>query len=245
MKLKASPQFRMIIVGLMFIQIPILIAGTSRLNSKKVYTAAHGEGSNVTSNTAYEIYESMHLAAEGLSSDAFQKAWLGYQQLSRQGELPRQDIITIADFSKPSSEKRLFIIDLLHKKVVFKSLVAHGKNSGQLYAKSFSNQPETNKSSLGFFLTLNSYVGENGFSLRLKGLEKNINDKAYERAIVMHGAPYVSENKIRQQGFLGRSLGCPAVPASSAKKIIKTIKNGSLIFIYHPSSQYVKQSRLI
>jgi hypothetical protein len=245
MKLKAFKQIRIIVVGLMFVQIPILIAGTSSLSSIKEYSALLKNSCNTTTHTASEIYESMQLAAEGLSSDAFQKAWQGYQQLSHNGELPREDIITIADFSKPSSEKRLFIIDLLHKKVVFKSLVAHGKNSGQLYANSFSNQPETNKSSLGFFLTLNSYNGENGFSLRLKGLEKNINDKAYERAIVMHGAPYVSENKIRQQGFLGRSLGCPAVPASSAKNIIKTIKNGSLIFIYHPSSQYVKQSQLI
>jgi hypothetical protein len=245
MKIKKLHSVRILIVGLLFIQMPMLIAG----NNKGVGILASLNDIYKTKSMAAEralaIYENMQLDAEGLSRDAFIKAWMGYHQLLQKGMLMRDDLLSIADFSKPSSEERLFIIDLCAQKILFKSLVAHGRKTGTLFAESFSNQPETNKSSLGFYLTLNTYEGEHGLSLRLKGLEKNINDKAYERAIVMHGAPYVSKKFTSQYGFLGRSLGCPAIPDAIAQPIIQTIKNGSLLFIYHPTKSYAKQSALL
>jgi hypothetical protein len=238
------PNIRIMITCLLLIQIPILIAG----NYKNFTGRSDNNWMNIkllSKNTTLEIYETMHLEKEGLSRDAFEKAWQGFQKLSNKNALVRNDIITIADFSKPSSAERLFVIDIKEQKILYKSLVAHGKNSGELYAKSFSNIPETYKSSLGFYLTLNSYFGENGFSLRLKGLEKNINDKAYERAIVMHGAPYVSKKNIQKNGLIGRSFGCPAIPENNARPIIQSIKNGSLFFIYHPNKLYAKQSPVL
>jgi hypothetical protein len=246
MKLKAMQPLRMIFAGLMFIQMPMLIAGNTTLSVHLSKSAnVFIEKDLTTSKAKAELYDCMNLESEGLSKDAFLKACQGYNQLQKKGILLRDNILTIADFSRPSSEERLFIIDLTAQKILFKSLVAHGKNSGLLYAQSFSNKPETNKSSLGFYLTLNTYEGEHGVSLRLKGLEKNINDKAYDRAIVMHGASYVSKKFSRQNGFLGRSLGCPAIPDAIALPIIQTIKNGSLLFIYHPSKKYSSQSSII
>ncbi len=246
MNLKAMQPFRMIIAGLMFIQMPMLIAGSTTLSvhlSKSANILI--EKQLASSNAVAELYDYMNLESEGLSREAFLKACQGYNQLLTKGILLRDNILTIADFSMPSSEERLFIIDLTAQKILFKSLVAHGKNSGLLYAESFSNKPETNKSSLGFYLTLNTYEGEHGVSLRLKGLEKNINDMAYDRAIVMHGAPYVSKNFTQKNGFLGRSLGCPAVPDAVAGSIIDAIKNGSLLFIYHPTKNYFTQSSIV
>ncbi len=246
MQIKTIQPVRILIVVLMIIQMPMLIAGNKTLSDYHPKSInIHIEKEMESSNAAAELYNCMHLEAEGLSRDAFFKAWKGYHRLLKKGILLREDIITIADFSKPSSEERLFIIDLCSQQILHKSLVAHGKNSGYLYAQHFSNKPETHKSSLGFYLTMSTYEGEHGVSLRLKGLEKNINDKAYDRAIVMHGAPYVSQEFMQQNGFLGRSLGCPAVPDVLAGSIIETIKNGSLLFIYHPTQKYISQSALI
>jgi len=246
MNIKKTKWVRVIVVGLMFVQMPILIAGNKKpadVSFSPATNRALSEGSY--SEHADNLYLSMNLNKEGLSRDAFLKAWQGYNELKKSGIQSRDQLITIADFSRPSTKKRLFVIDLDARRVVHKSLVAHGKNSGLLYANNFSNKPETNKSSLGFYLTLNTYTGEHGVSLRLKGLEKNINDKAYERAIVMHGASYVSENFARQNGFLGRSLGCPAIPDALAKPIIQSIKGGTVLFIYHPAKSYVKQSPIL
>ncbi|MFN9710070.1 MAG: murein L,D-transpeptidase catalytic domain family protein [Bacteroidota bacterium] len=243
MKVNILQHIRMMITCLMFIQMPILIAGNNAVPATTLIS--HINHSLYPTNSFSDLYECMELEEKGLSKDAFEKAIEGYQELLNSQKLKRIDIITIADFSKPSNEERLFVIDLKNNKILHKTLVAHGKNSGLLYARDFSNKPETNKSSLGFYLTLNSYSGEHGFSLRLKGLEKNINDKAFERAIVMHGAPYVSQKNVRQNGFIGRSLGCPAIPMAKAGPIIQSIKNGTLLFIYHPSKQYINQSAII
>lgn len=246
MKTKSLKWGRVFIAGLMLIQMPILIAGNKKTaDPVSSLKSAHSASGDNMSEMADDLYQSMNLSREGLSRDAFLKAWQGYRLLQNKGLQPREQIITIADFSRPSTSKRLFVIDLDAKKIVHKSLVAHGKNSGLLYATSFSNQPETNKSSLGFYLTMNTYSGEHGISLRLKGLEKNINDKAYERAIVMHGASYVSESFAKKNGFLGRSLGCPAIPDALAKPIIESIENGTLLFIYHPAKTYSKRSPIL
>lgn len=154
--------------------------------------------------------------------------WEEYAQLSH-----NNDIITIIDFNLPSDKKRLWTIDVNSGKVLIHSLVAHGKNSGIKKAQKFSNTPQSFQSSLGFYLTANSYFGKHGYSLRLKGIEKDINDKAFERAIVVHSADYVSEDFIKANGRLGRSYGCPALPKHINKKFINTTKEGSLLFIYH------------
>jgi hypothetical protein len=164
-----------------------------------------------------------------LSFEIFEQALAGYRQLD---VFKKKNILTIIDYSKPSSEKRLYVIDLENKKLIYNCLVAHGKNSGEEMATVFSNQPESLKSSLGFFLTAETYVGDNGYSLRLDGLEKGINDNARLRDIVIHGADYVSQKFIDENGRLGRSWGCPALPPEVSKEIIDIISEGSCLYIY-------------
>lgn len=166
--------------------------------------------------------------------ESFAQAIKGYQQLKKQGSI-KKDILTLIDFSLSANSKRLWVIDLNTNKILFHSLVAHGRNTGEEYASSFSNTNESNKSSLGFYSTGEVYKGKHGISLKLDGLEKGINHNARTRAIVLHGASYVSESFIRNNKRLGRSLGCPAVPNELTVPIINTIKENSLLFIYHPS----------
>ena len=143
-----------------------------------------------------------------------------------------KDIITLIDFSKPSNQERFYVIDLKEKKLIYKTLVAHGRNSGLVYAKKFSNKEGSYMSSPGFYTTDVTYVGGNGYSLKLDGLEKGKNDNARRRAIVVHGANYVTEKMAKTQGRVGRSLGCPALPQNVAREIIDTIKHGALLYIY-------------
>jgi hypothetical protein len=180
-----------------------------------------------------------------ISKEAIQFAIGGYEKLKKSGQLINLRYLTIADFSKPSSEKRLFIIDMEKMELVTQTLVAHGRNSGTLFAKVFSNRNESYQSSLGFYITGDIYKGKHGMSLQLSGIESGINDNAKQRAIVMHGADYVTEQFIKKQGYIGRSLGCPAVPQSEVKEIIQTIKGASLLYIYAPDNRYVKKSKLI
>ncbi len=153
--------------------------------------------------------------------------------------------MTIVDFSLPSSAKRLFVIDLENRKILYNTYVAHGRNSGKEYANSFSNAPESNKSSLGFYITKETYNGAHGYSLKLEGEEKGINDNALSRAIVMHSADYVNKNLISSQGYIGRSLGCPAIPKDVYKPIIETIKDGSCLFIYGNNTTYAYKSTVL
>lgn len=177
-----------------------------------------------------------------ISKEAVLQALQGYEKLKLQGQLGNNRYLTIADFSKPSSEKRLFVLNMEKMELVIESLVAHGKNSGRLMAEKFSNQMESYQSSLGFFVTGNIYKGKHGMSLQLQGIEQGINDKAKERAIVIHGADYVNETLIKKQGYIGRSLGCPAVPTDKVNQIIQTIKGSSLLFIYAPNKIYSTKS---
>lgn len=207
---------------------------------------------SVTAFTANEalastvaIYDSLHLDNFGLSEEAFQYAVKGYDYLKRNGRINNEKVISIVDFTKPSTEKRLFVIDMERCKVLFNTYVAHGQGSGKEFANRFSNVPESFQSSLGFYVTTGTYNGKHGYSLHLEGLEKGINDKADERAIVIHGAPYVSESYIRSQGCLGRSWGCPAVPEKLCTPIIEKIKDGSCLFIYGKNKQYLRNSRIL
>lgn len=174
-----------------------------------------------------------------------QTALAGYEILVEDKSISRSDVITIIDFSLQSDRERLWVLDLREGKVLFHCLVSHGRNSGELKAVNFSNTPGSYESSPGFYVTGETYIGKHGLSLTLDGLESGINDKARERAIVIHGAEYVSEDFIRNYGRLGRSLGCPAVPVELSKDIIKTIKGGSCLFIYAPQPSYTSNSRII
>lgn len=186
------------------------------------------------------LYDSLRL--EGMvSRDAFVSAVIGYERIDRR----RREVLTLIDFSKPSTEKRLFVFDMKARRLLYSSVVAHGKNSGGNYATSFSNEHGSHKSSLGFYLTAGTYRGRNGYSLILEGLEKGINDQARARAIVMHGAAYANPSVIRSAGRLGRSFGCPAVPEALSRPIIDAIKGGSVLYIYAPRPEYLAQSPIL
>ena len=159
-------------------------------------------------------------------------------------EYSNEDIVTIIDFSKPSTEKRLFILDLEKQELLYHTFVAHGKNTGVNMATKFSNNKGSNQSSLGLYRTAESYHGKHGYSLRLDGLEKGFNDNARSRAVVMHSASYVSEAFIKRHGRLGRSWGCPAVPVEFSKEIIDLIKGGSCLYIYANDKHYLENSIL-
>jgi hypothetical protein len=191
------------------------------------------------------MYDSLKLNTLGLSRQAFENGVKGFYYLRSKGKLENENVLSIVDFSLPSSRKRLFVIDMENFKVLFNTYVAHGRNSGKEYAVKFSNSPSSFKSSLGFYITKETYTGEHGFSLKLEGEEKGINDNALSRAIVIHCADYVDERFVRNQGYIGRSLGCPALPEEYSKPIIQTIKNGSCFFMYSPNSKYLSNSRLL
>jgi len=146
----------------------------------------------------------------------------------------KKDILTLIDFSLSANSKRLWVIDLATKTILFQSLVAHGRNTGEEYANNFSNEAQSYKSSIGFYATGEVYIGKHGVSLRLDGLEKGINDNARSRGVVMHAANYVSASFIKNNKRLGRSQGCPAVPMNLSKALIGIIKDKSCLFIYHP-----------
>jgi hypothetical protein len=194
---------------------------------------------------AFSLYDSLRLNLMGLSRQAFEYAMQGFEYLTQSGKIANDKVISIVDFSQPSSKKRLFVIDLDQARVVFNTYVAHGSKSGTTFATQFSNKPESNESSLGFYETSNTYIGGNGYSLRLEGLESGINDNAERRAIVMHGAAYVNEGLAQSRGYIGRSWGCPAVPENLHKPIIDKIKNGTCLFIYSPDKNYLSHSRIL
>ena len=186
-----------------------------------------------------KIFNSCGLETKGLSYKVFEKGMTGYFNLrnSKKGIISKS-ILTIVDFEKRSKEKRLWVIDLNKTKVLFNTLVAHGKNTGEDKAINFSNTPQSNMSSLGFYLTEETYCGKHGLSLRLNGLDEGFNSNARDRAIVMHGADYVCEEFISANGRLGRSQGCPALPVKEHRPIIQTIAGGSVLFIHHPTPGY-------
>ncbi len=190
------------------------------------------------------LFDSLQLEAIGLSRTVFEIALRGMEKL-KNSKLLQTSILSIADFSKSSTERRLFVIDLENNELLFNTWVAHGRNSGEeAWANSFSNKPHSKKSSLGFYVTGSAYSGNNGYSLKLVGLEKGFNSNAFQRAIVIHGADYVNTDYINSQGYIGRSEGCPAVALKVCRPLINTIKEGSCLFIYYPSPFYLKKSAL-
>lgn len=187
----------------------------------------------------------MNLEQMGLSRQAFEYAYQGYNALVQKKKIRPGGNLAICDFSQSSKKKRMYIVDMSAKEVVMNTYVAHGKKSGGEFATKFSNKPGSHQSSLGFYITNNTYYGEHGLSLRMTGVEKGINDKALPRNIVIHGASYIEESRLKQLGNMGRSFGCPAVPSKQSKQIINLLSNGHCLFIYHPSKKYLSESKLL
>lgn len=201
------------------------------------------EGVNKTLLNKYFDLEEKNFEKPEIQS--FISAFKGYYKLKSEGKI-NKEILTIIDFTQSSTEKRMWVIDMTKNEIIFQTVVSHGKNSGMEYANSFSNVPETHKSSLGFYKTAETYMGANGLSLRLDGLEPGINSNARIRDIVIHGADYANEELAHKQGYLGRSYGCPALPLKNYKEIINYIKDESCLFIFHDSSSdYLKKSKLL
>ena len=187
-----------------------------------------------------------NLVDTGLSRDVFDLAIKGLRKLDSDGKLNNPNIVTIADYSQSSNKKRLYVIDLKNRKLLFNTYVAHGRNTGDEYARSFSNKEGSFKSSLGFYVTEKPIVGSHtGFALLINGVEKGFNDHAVQRQIIIHAAEYASENFIKKHGRLGRSYGCPSLPPDMNKPIIETIKGGTCLFIYNPDNNYIDSSGLL
>ncbi len=191
------------------------------------------------------LYDTLHLKELGLRREALEYALKGYKRLIKEESLPNDSVLSICDFSQSSRKKRLYVIDMAQKKLLINTYVAHGKRSGKEYAWSFSNKPESYKSSLGFYITRHTYQGANGLSLNIDGLEQGINDKAFERRIVIHSSTYVGKPWLKANKISGRSLGCPAVPVKELDQVIETIKDGSCLFIYHPTKYYLVRSNIL
>jgi len=220
---------------------PILVFIFSTFSSNKIETPSKFPSSLIskTENFSTEIIDVYnHLNHNNFALpklESFQKSMLGFYEMKKKGNF-KKDILTLIDFSLSSNEKRLWVIDLSTNTIVFNSLVAHGRNTGDEFAKSFSNASSSFKSSLGFYSTGEVYNGKHGKSLKLDGLEKGINDNARNRGIVIHAADYVSDFFIKAHNRLGRSQGCPALPIEFTEKIINKIKGKSCLYIYYPNS---------
>lgn len=188
------------------------------------------------------LAETLGREAPGLRPAVLGLALSARENARRAGLVPHPELLTVIDYSLPSTEPRLWVFDLEAKKLLFQELVAHGRMSGENWTNRFSNRPGSEQTSLGLFVTADTYVGQNGYSLRLEGLEAGINDRALERAIVIHGAPYVSRATVAKLGRLGRSFGCPAVSKAVARTLIDTIKGGSAVFAYYPEWSWLARS---
>lgn len=193
-------------------------------------------------SNSHTIYK--NIGTTNMSFEAFDFALQGWTKLKDSINLKEQ-IITVVDFSQPSTKKRFYLINLATEKIIYENYVAHGQNSGTLNAEKFSNIPSSHQSSLGFYKTAETYFGKHGLSLKLDGLEKGINHHARDRHIVIHSADYAEESFIKKYGRLGRSYGCPALPAKDYNELIEKIKEGTLLFIYSPTSEYLNNSPVL
>lgn len=219
------------------------ITATTPKHENSARALASAEAASVSAaELLYNNIKSHSASVPGF--ECFAKAVSGFNALKLQGKI-KKDFLTVIDFSKSSNTKRLWIIDMATQTVIYNTLVAHGRNSGDEFATKFSNDASSNCSSLGFYATGEIYMGKHGESLRLDGLEQGINNNARNRAVVMHAADYVSEAFAKQHQRIGRSLGCPALPNGLNKEIINLIKGKSCLFIYHPSQSYATRSKLL
>ena len=192
-----------------------------------------------------ELYNELNAAQYNLSFTAFRYAYIGYQTMKKQHRLNNKELFSIIDFTKDCNSKRFYTIDLEKMKIVYYTYVAHGKKSGERMATSFSDAVESNKSSIGFYITGNTYNGGNGYSLILHGDEKGYNSNLAKRSVVVHAADYANEDYIARNGRMGRSLGCPALPENIYKQVIETIKEKTMIFAYYNDAKYLKTSKYL
>jgi len=192
-----------------------------------------------------ELYNELNAAQYDLSFTAFRYAYIGYQTMKKQHRLNNKELFSIIDFTKDCNSKRFYTIDLEKMKIVYYTYVAHGKKSGERMATSFSDAVESNKSSIGFYITGNTYNGGNGYSLILHGDEKGYNSNLAKRSVVVHSADYANEDYIARNGRMGRSLGCPALPENIYKQVIETIKEKTMIFAYYNDAKYLKTSKYL
>ncbi|WP_278351647.1 murein L,D-transpeptidase catalytic domain family protein [Chryseobacterium gleum] len=228
---------------------PRVVVKSENVKTTKTVKAAKAadtksEKGTTAISSSEALYQSIAFDPEHeLNYEVFSKALTGYENLKKAGLLTQDShLLTICDFSMSSNMKRLWVIDLEDKKVLFNSLVAHGKNTGEEFATNFSNRESSLQSSLGFYITDATYQGDNGYSLKLLGMDKGFNDAAYRRAIVLHGADYVSDAFAAMHKRIGRSWGCPAVPRELTQSIINTIKGRNCLFIYYPDQNYLSSS---
>ncbi|HEV8284090.1 MAG TPA: murein L,D-transpeptidase catalytic domain family protein [Chitinophagaceae bacterium] len=235
---------RLFSISLPFLFFPLLNVEKNELDLTKKEEKAHVVYSPSKHNET-EIYNELQLSALGLSKQAFQYAYKGYQHLIKKKRLVNSAILTICDLSQSSNKKRFYILNLNENKVLMTTYVAHGRSSGGEYASRFSNNIRSHQSSLGFYITSTTYNGQNGFSLKLKGLEAGFNDRAGKRNIVLHGAAYIGDEYLQTNKFMGRSYGCPAVPINECNEVIDLIKNGTCLFIYYPTKKYLQRSKIL
>jgi hypothetical protein len=214
-------------------------AGTARHTTAVVSAAA--ASADGTASFSREHFEELG----SIDTGVFDLALGAASCAVKSGAVGQPRTLTVIDYSKPSAEKRLWVYDLNTRELLYEELVAHGQGTGANMATKFSNLPDSHQTSLGLFVTDETYVGRNGYSLRLDGLDKGFNDRARARAIVMHGAPYVSPAFVKANGRLGRSHGCPAVSAVVARQLIDRVKDGGLVFAYYPDPGFLKTSKYL
>lgn len=231
------------LVSLLLTFLPVVNASNS-VSRKEFVREVPAEKETSVEFASNLLYDSLKLNRIGLSRQAMLYAYKGYQQLVKKGLINKGAVLSVCDFSQPSQKKRLYVIDIKSFKVLMNTYVAHGKRSGLHYASKFSNRTESHQSSLGFYITKGTYFGKHGLSLRLTGVDKGYNHNAEKRAIVVHGARYIGESR-SDAAYMGRSFGCPAVPQAEASKVINMIKDGTCLFIYHPSKSYLHGSSIL
>lgn len=220
-----------------------ILLTTTVMNSSLSYGAMNSTTTAaLTHNSLPSILSSKR--PNGLSGTVAKLAYQAYFKAKAEG-VAKSNIMTIIDYSKPSNERRLWVVDVKNNKLIMNTLVSHGNKSGDRFAKSFSDKMHSHKTSIGLYITDKAYRGMHGLSLRLRGLDKGYNANALKRAIVVHGAHYVSTSAAKQRGTIGRSWGCPAVPQNEATPLINTIKGGSLLFAYYPDQSWLKNSKYL
>ncbi len=226
-----------LLTALLLLLTPVMYPG-SRMNDLPDEPAENNPEHNLL-----ELYALLNDTS--LDRNAFHLAMLGHKTLTLKGLAPKDSLLTIIDFSKPSSDERFYVINLRTQKMLVKTLVAHGRNSGELFADRFSNRPQSHQSALGFYVTGQTYRGSQGYSMLLNGVDTGFNENARKRSIVIHGADYATHRYVKQYGRLGRSFGCPALPPDDNTAVINLIRDGSVVFGYFPSPDYLGGSCIL
>ncbi|ELR69669.1 hypothetical protein C900_04894 [Fulvivirga imtechensis AK7] len=223
----------------------LVIASMLLISSASIFAIdPKSEKSELLTSFVESTYNLLKYEGKKPDFELYKRGIVGYLNLKKQNKLSNSKYLTLIDFRLSSNKKRMWVIDIKQNKVVYHSLVAHGRNTGNEFAKVFSNTPNSNSSSLGFYLTAETYYGKHGLSLRLDGMEPGFNNNARKRAVVMHSADYVDKSYTEAYGRIGRSFGCPSIPIDGHKELIGKLANNSCLFIYYPDKEYLQKSVL-